>query len=138
VIRRAGIMLGVPLVFSALVAVPLGLWKGEYQWLCAAVAAGLVVPPGLATLVLAEKLAKVSAFGPLMALAVGTAVRLFVGFGGAVAVFFASKPTFHGDPFSYFGWLLGTYLVALVTETALLAGLKAKADGTAAGAPPRG
>lgn len=136
-------MLGVPLVLAALVAVPLGAWKGEYQWLCAAVAAGLVVPPGLATLILAEKLAKVSAFGPLMALAVGTAVRLFVGFGGAVAVFFASKPTFHADPFSFFGWLLGTYLVALATETALLAGMKAKsatakADGTAAGAPPRG
>jgi len=44
-----------------------------------------------------------------------------VGFGGAVVVFLLAKPTFHADPFSFFGWVLGAYLVTLGTETALLA-----------------
>ena len=123
-IRRGAILLGVPVLLAVLVAVPLGMQRGEYQWLCAGVAVALVVPPGLVTLVLADRLARTSVFGPLVALAVGTAVRLAVGFGGAVVVFLACKPTFHADPFSFFGWVLGTYLTTLVTETALLAGAK--------------
>ena len=120
-IRRAAILLGVPVGLVALFAIPLGLWRGEYQWLCAAVAVALVVPPGLVTLYLAERLAKTSIFGPLLALAMGTAVRVAVGFGGAVIVFLISKPTFNTEPRVYFGWVLGTYLTTLVTETALLA-----------------
>lgn len=120
-IRRATILLGIPVVLAALVAVPLGFARGEYQWLCAAIAVGLIVPPGLITLILAEKLARVSMFGPLMALAVGTAVRLVFGFGGAVAVFLLNKPTFETDPKSFLGWVLGVYLLTLITETALLA-----------------
>jgi hypothetical protein len=123
-IRRAAILLGVPGLFAVLVAVPLGWWRGDYQWLCAGVAVALVVPPGLVTLVMADRLSRTSIFGPLLALAVGTAVRLVVGFGGAVFVFLASKPTFHADPISFFGWVLGIYLTTLVTETALLAGMK--------------
>jgi hypothetical protein len=121
VTRRAAILLGVPSLLAVLAAVPLGLSRGEYQWACAAIAVGLVVPPGLITLVLAEKLSRASLYGPLLALAIGTAIRLVVGFGGAVAVFLISKPTFHADPFSFFGWVLGAYLVTLATETALLA-----------------
>lgn len=120
-IRRAAILLGVPVLLAVAVAIPLGMWRGEYQWLCAGVALALVVPPGLVTLILAERLAKTSVFGPLLALAVGTALRLAVGFGGAVVVFLISKPTFHADPLTYFGWVLGVYLVTLVIETALLA-----------------
>ena len=125
-IRRAAILLGVPVLLAALVAVPLGLWRGEYQWLCAGVAVALVVPPGLVTLVSAHRLSRTSIFGPLMALAVGTAVRVAVGFGGSAVVFLLSKPTFHGDPISFWGWVLGVYLTTLVTETVLLAG---KPDG---------
>jgi hypothetical protein len=115
-------MLGVPLGLAVAVAVPLGLWRGEYQWLCAAVAVVLVVPTGLVTLVLADRLGKATVFGPILALAVGTAARMFVGFGGAVVVFFAARPTFGRDPLSYLAWLLGVYLTTLVVETALLAG----------------
>jgi hypothetical protein len=129
VIRRGIILLGVPVAVAALVAVPLGLWRGEYQWLCAAIAVGLVVPPGLVTLILAEKLSRLSVMGPLMALAVGTAVRLAVGFGGAVAVFLINKPTFAADPLSYLGWVLSVYLVTLATETVLLARHKPSPSG---------
>ncbi|MCS6864626.1 MAG: hypothetical protein RMJ56_15370 [Gemmataceae bacterium] len=129
-IRRATILLGVPVVVAGVVAVPLGLVTGPYQWLCAAVAIALVVPPGLLTLLLAERLAKVSVVGPLLALVVGTAIRLAVGYGGAVLIFFLARPTFHTDPLSYFAWVLGLYLTTLVVETILLA------RGTAAAPPP--
>jgi hypothetical protein len=132
VIGRAAILLGAPVALAALVAVPLGSWRGEYQWLCAAVAVALVVPPGLLTLILAERLAKASMFGPILALAVGTVIRLGTGFGGAAAVFFLNRPTFEPDPLSFFGWVLGAYLVTLATETALLArGIPAPAQGRA-------
>lgn len=120
-IRQAAILLGVPVVLAVLVAIPLGMWRGEYQWTCAAIAVGLVVPPGVVTLVVAERLARTSLYGPLLALVLGTFGRVAVGFGGAALVFFASRPTFHTDPFSYWGWVLGTYLVTLVVETVLLA-----------------
>jgi hypothetical protein len=126
--RRAAILLGVPVLLAAAVAIPLAQWRGDYQWLCAGVAVALVVPPGLVTLVLADKLARTSVFGPLLALAVGTALRLAIGFGGAVIVFLVSKPTFHAEPLVYFGWVLGVYLITLVTETALLARVKPEAS----------
>src|SRR5204862_7564423 len=88
VMRRAAILAGVPVLLAVLVAVPLGLWRGPYQWLCAAVALGLTVTPGVATLVLAERLGKASAYGRVVALVLGTVVRLAVGFGGAALVFF--------------------------------------------------
>jgi hypothetical protein len=128
---RAAILLGVPVALATLVALPLGLWRGEYQWLCAAVAVALVVPPGLVTLILAERLAKASLFGPILALAVGTVIRLGAGFGGAAAVFFLNRQTFEPDPLSFFGWVLGVYLVTLATETALLAQFSSPARGQA-------
>lgn len=124
--KRAATLIGVPVLIVALVAFPVGLWKGEYQWLCAAVATALVVPPGLVTLILADRLSRGSVVGPFLAVALGTAVRMVVGFGGAVAVFFLTKPTFAGDPFSYLGWILGAYLTTLVVETRLLARIQAE------------
>lgn len=137
-IRPTAILLGIPVLLVALVAVPVGLWKGEYQWLCAGVALALVIPPGVVTLVAAHYLAKMSIFGPLLALGVGTAVRVAVGFGGAVLVFAISKPTFHADPLSYCAWVLGTYLVALVVETVLLAGMKPRLAPPAVAGPQQG
>jgi hypothetical protein len=118
---RAAVLLGVPVLLAAAVAVPLGWWRGPQHWLCAAVAVGLVVTPGLVTLVLAERLRRASAAGQVAALALGTAVRLLVGFGGAVLVFVLSKPAFHGEPFVFWLWILGVYLTTLVVETAILA-----------------
>jgi hypothetical protein len=120
--RRAWVLAGVPLALAVLAAVPLGLWRGEYQWLCAAAALGLVIPPGVATLVIVERMRKGSAYAQVAALVVGTFARLFVGFGGAVVVFVVSKPTFHDDAISFWMWVLGVYLTTLVVETVLLAG----------------
>lgn len=119
-IRRAAILLGVPVAFVAAVAVPLGLWRGEYQWLCAAVAVALTVPPGLATLLIADRLSRGTPLGRVTAMAVGTFVRLLVGFGGAVLVFFASGDTFRANPVPFLGWLLGAYLLTLAVEMVLL------------------
>ena len=70
-IRRAAFLLGIPMLIAALVAVPLGLWRGPYQWLCAGVAVGITVPPGLVTLWAVERFAKVSPFGRVIGLFVG-------------------------------------------------------------------
>lgn len=119
--RRVAILFGVPVLLAALVAVPLWLWRGEYQLLCATIAVVLIVPAAVGTLVVAERLARSSLYGPLLAVVIGTYGRIAIGFGGAAAVFLLSKPTFHADPFSYWGWVLGTYLTTLVVETVLLA-----------------
>lgn len=119
-IRRAAILLGLPLLMLGLIAVPLGLWRGPYQWLCAGVAAGLTVIPGVVTLVLGERLAKSSPYGVVVALFLGTFVRMAVGFGGAVVVFLAARDAFRADPASYWAWVLGAYLTTLTVEMALL------------------
>ncbi len=120
-IRPLAVLLGVPLLLAALFAVPLTLWRGNYQLLCAGVALALTVPPGLLTLWAAEWFAKTSPFGRILASFVGIAVRLFVGFVGGAVVFLAAGSTFRAEPFSYWGWLLGAYLTTLVLETALIA-----------------
>jgi hypothetical protein len=122
VIRRAAILLGVPVVLAGAAAVPLGLWRGPYQWLCAAVAVGLTVPPGLITLLLAERYGRGSPAGRVLAVVLGTVVRVVLGFGGAGLVFLAAGATFRSDPVSYWLWVLFAYLVTLAVETALLAG----------------
>ncbi len=119
-IRRAAILAGVPCAFAVLVAVPLAAWRGPYQWLCAAIALGLTVGPGVVTLLVADRLRKSSAAGQVAALVLGPAVRLAVGFGGAVAVFKLAQPTFQADPISFWGWVLGAYLTTLIVETVLL------------------
>ncbi|MCE9563717.1 MAG: hypothetical protein K8U57_16875 [Planctomycetes bacterium] len=119
-IRQAAILLGVPVLIVALVAVPLAQWRGSYQWLCAGVALGLTVPVGIATLLLAGRMSKASAYGQIAAMFLGTFVRLVVGFGGAVAVFFAAGDTFRGEPLAFFAWVLGAYLLNLIVEIALL------------------
>lgn len=127
-IRRVLVLLGVPVGLAVAAAVPLGLWRGEYQWLCAAVAVALTVPPGLVTLLLADRLATGSPYGRVLAVFVGTFVRMGVGFVGGVLVFVAAGPTFRADPVSFWLWVLGLYLTTLVLETGLLA--RGKAAGT--------
>jgi hypothetical protein len=75
----------------------------------------------VATLIATERLRRGSAASQVAALVLGTAVRLLVGFGGAVLVFVLSKPTFHVDALGFWMWVLGVYLATLVVETALLA-----------------
>jgi hypothetical protein len=121
VIRQAAILLGLPILIVGLVATPLGFLRGSYQWLCSGVAVGLTVPAGLVTLIATAMLAATSPYGRVIALFLGTFVRLFVGFGGGLLVFFASGPTFRVDPVSFWVWLMGAYLTNLTIETVLLA-----------------
>jgi hypothetical protein len=118
--RRAAVLLGVPVLLAIVAAVPLGLWRGPYQWLCAAVALAVVVPPGLVTLLLVERMSRGSPYGQVGALVLGTCVRLLVGFGGAAAIFLLARPTFQADAISFWIWLLGVYLTTLIVETVLL------------------
>jgi hypothetical protein len=122
VIRRALLLVGITLGLAAAVAVPLGWWRGPYQWLCAAVALGLTVPPGLFTLLVAERLGRGTPAARVLAVVLGTVVRLAVGFGGGAVVFLAAGPTFRTDPISFWLWVLFAYLVTLVIETSLLSG----------------
>jgi hypothetical protein len=121
VTRRVLLLIGLPVGLAAAVAVPLGLWRGPYQWLCAAVAVGLTVPPGLIALVLADRL-RDSPAARVLAVVGGTFVRVVLGFGGGGLVFLAAGPTFRTDPISFWLWVLFAYLVALAVETSLLAG----------------
>jgi hypothetical protein len=130
--RRGAILLGVPMLVASLAAGPLSLWRGDYQLLCAVVAVGLVVPPGVVTLLVADRFGKSSAYGRVGAVFLGTFVRLVVGFGGAVLVFQINKQTFQSDAISFWLWILGVYLTTLVVETVLLAsGDGVKANGAA-------
>jgi len=126
---QAAILLGIPAAVATLVAIPLGLWQGPIHWWCAGVAVALTAVPGVVTLVLADRLARKSPYGSLIALVLGTLVRLVVGFGGAVVVFVASGETFRGRPIVFFGWLLGAYLLTLIVETALLGARPGSAAG---------
>lgn len=114
------ILLGLPILIVGLVATPLGLVRGSYQWLCAGAAVALTVPAGFMTLLATGWLNKTSPYGQVIALFLGTFVRLVVGFGGGVLVFFAWGPTFRVDPMSFWLWLMGAYLTVLVVEMVLL------------------
>jgi hypothetical protein len=120
VTRRAIVLSVVPLGFAVLIGMPLGLWLGPYQWLCAGIAVGLTIPPGVITLILADRLSNSSPAAQVAALAFGPVVRMLIGFGGAVLVFKLAQPTFQADPLSFWGWVLGAYLTTLIVETAML------------------
>ena len=119
-VRQAAILLGMPILIIGIVAVPLGLLRGSYQWLCSGVAIGLTVPAGLVTLFATAWLNKTSPFGRFVAVFLGSFVRLFVGLGGGLVVFFASGSTFRVDMVSFWLWLMIAYLITLTIETILL------------------
>ena len=121
-IRRLLIAAGVPLAVGAVVAVPVGLARGPAQWGFAAIAFGLCVPPGLIGLALGDYLIRASPFGRVLAVFVGTFVRLVVAFGGGVVVFLVAGPDDRPDRIAYWLWVLFAYLTTLGVETALFAG----------------
>jgi hypothetical protein len=118
-IWRATILLFAPIFLLGLAAIPLGLLRGPYQWVCFGVALGLTVPAGLSTLFASAWLGKTSPYGGVISLFLGTFLRLLVGFGGGVVVFFAAGPTFRADPVSFWVWLLSAYLITLISEMVL-------------------
>jgi hypothetical protein len=118
--RRAAILLGTCAAVVVPVALVLGLWRGSHHWLSAVVALALTATPAVITLLIADRLAKGSPFARIAALVLGPIVRLVVGFGGAVAVFYGAGDTFRAEPVVFWSWILGTYLLTLIVETVLL------------------
>jgi hypothetical protein len=121
VTRSLLILVGGPLLVGLAAAVPVSLTLGPRHWAFAGIAFGLTVPPGLVTLALGQYLIRTSPLGRVLAMFVGTFVRLVVGLGGAVVVFFAAGPDDRADKAAFWLWLLFAYLVTLAAETALLA-----------------
>lgn len=120
--RQLLLVLGVPLLVGTAVAVPVGLFRGSEQWGFAAVAFGLCVPPGLAVVLVSNYFIRTSLYGRVVAMFVGTFVRLAVGFGGGVAVFLLAGPDDRADKVAFWLWLLFAYLTTLAVETAVFAG----------------
>jgi hypothetical protein len=118
--RRTAILLGVCVAVVVPVALVVGLWRGSHHWLSATVALALTATPAVVTLLVADRLAKGSPLGRVVALVLGPIVRLLVGFGGAVVVFYGAGDTFRAEPVVFWGWILGTYLLTLIVETVLL------------------
>ncbi len=120
-IRRLLIVVGVPILIGVVVAIPLGLVLGSKQWAFAGTAFALCVPPGLAIVLLHDYLIQTSPFGRILAMAIGTFVRLVTGFGGGVVVFFLLGLEERSDKLAYWIWILFAYLTTLVTELMVLA-----------------
>ncbi len=119
--RKALLLVAAPTLAGVLVAGPVGLVFDSRQWVLAAVAFGLCVPPGLATFALVEYLAGTSPYGRLLGLMLGIAVRLVVGFGGGAAWVLLAGPDDSPGKVAFLLWLLFAYLATLVAETVLLA-----------------
>lgn len=118
--RSVAILVSLPVLLVCLVAAPLGMMRGPYQWLCSSVALALTLPPAVATFLASVKINRRSPYGRVVSLVMGTLVRVMVGFGGGLVVFFASGTTFREDPLSFWFWLMGAYLVTLAMESVLL------------------
>ena len=120
--RLAGLVVGLPLLIGAAVAVPVGWIRGPVQWQLAGIAFALCVPPGVLVVLLADYLGRVSPYGRVLAVFVGTFVRMAVGFGGGVLIFLAAGFDNRADKIAFWLWLLFAYLVTLVVETVVLSG----------------
>lgn len=119
--RRLLIVVGAPLCLGAILAIPIALAIGTNQLAFAAIAFGLSVPPGLAVVLLHDYLIRTSPFGRVMALFVGTFIRLVVGFGGGVILFLLVGPEERTDKLAFWAWILFAYLTTLATETVVFA-----------------
>ncbi|MCX8139598.1 MAG: hypothetical protein WHU94_05810 [Thermogemmata sp.] len=105
----------------------------RHAW-AAIVSLALILPPGVAAVWLVRQW-RGSPFGRVAAVVLGSTLRLLTGFGGGLVVFLLLRRPLDWDPLTFWGWLLGTYLVALTVETVVLARDVAQGAGTA---PPFG
>lgn len=121
-IRKLLLMIGLPLLIGGVVAVPIGWVRGPMQWTFAAIAFGLCLVPGLVVLAVSDYLIQTSPFGRILAVFIGTFVRLVVAFGGGVVVFLLAGPDDRVDRIAFWLWVLFAYLTTLTVETALMAG----------------
>lgn len=117
---RLLIVVGIPILVGAVVAIPLVLALGSKQWTFAGIAFALCVPPGLAIVILHDYLTQTSPFGRILAMAIGTFVRLVTGFGGGIVVFFLLRLEERSDKLAYWIWILFAYLTTLLVELIVL------------------
>jgi hypothetical protein len=115
------VFLGVALVFWLLVAIPARHWWGDTEAVYSAVALAICVLPAAATLAWSSWVVHRPPAQQLVAVLGGTAVRLAVVSGLALALY-QRLEYFHKEP-SFWGWVLVFYLFTLALEmTLLLAG----------------
>ena len=119
--RRLLAVTFLPPLIGALVAGIVKWILKEDQTLFFAISFGLTVPAGVVAFLFQEWLVRRSPFGMVAALAVGTAIRLVVCFGGGVAVFLLLKPEERSDKLAFWFWILFAYLTALAVEVAVFA-----------------
>ncbi len=115
--KRLGGLVGGSLLFWGLVAYPAYLLGGESGLVFSAVAGGLCLLPGLATLLAAEWAYRRSPDVYLMVVLAGTALRLVVVLGGCLAVRLA-WPVFQDGGFLL--WVGICYLFTMALEMTLL------------------
>ncbi len=98
----------------------IGAVAGLSHWYAGIAAVLLCIVPAFMTVGITGHLATRTKFGGLIGMAIGTGIRTVTAVGGGAAAFW-SLPQFHEMKYGFWAWLLGTYLVTLITETAILA-----------------
>ncbi|GIW83831.1 MAG: hypothetical protein KatS3mg106_344 [Gemmataceae bacterium] len=123
-------VIGWPLLIIGLLAS--GVAAGvDHRHAWAAVASlVLVLPPGVVAVWLVRQW-RGSPFGRVGAVVLASVLRLLTGFVGGLVVFLLLRRLLDWDPLTFWGWLLGTYLVALTAETMALARYVAQPVGAA-------
>lgn len=117
-----GRLIGWPIATIATLAVLVSVISGDGLHVVAAVVSlTLVLPPGAVALVLVRR-PSASPYGRVAVVVLASLLRLLLGFGGGVAAYALLRPLIGWGPLSFWGWLLGTYLLSLAVETAVLAG----------------
>ena len=134
--RIAVLFIGIMLVVTGLVVAIVSAIFGPKHTTCGFVGIAICLPPALGTLVLTRWLTARHPFGMLIGLAVGTVARLFIVLVIAAGVFLATRQepgSPLAEPLTFWLWVLFVYLVALITETALLVRPIDRANRTEAG-----
>jgi hypothetical protein len=123
--RRLLAVMLVPTLLGALAAAVASQVIGSDQWLYFMIAFGLCVPAGLVVVLLQQYLIGTSPYGRVVAMGVGTAIRLVACFGGGLVLFLLVKPEERNEKLAFWIWILFAYLTALAVETAVFAKARA-------------
>lgn len=127
-------VIGWPLLIVGLLASGAAVGMDQRHVWAAMASLALVLPPGVVAVWLVQRW-RWSPFGRVAAVVLTSVLRLLIGFGGGLVVFLLLRQPLKWDPLTFWGWLVGTYLVALTTETAVLTRYVSQAFGLDAERP---